>query len=261
MTDDLDIRDALDSHLSVEPPMRLDLDTTLQLARRSRGRRRLATTAAGSLGVVAAISGGLALAGGRDVTPAPAPASAPSPAAVSYPGPVPALIESRVRADIPGGADLIRRTIYPSDWNRSTALPYSQTANATDWHGAFGIPGQPAHELWIGVFISPAGTNPTETELARQCAQGVPQCTYRKLADGSLLLTQISGSDSRGWTRTVLHFRTGDRGVNVREKIHGMTLAEAQRAWIYTPEQLARLATDAAVAIPEPAVTPPLPPR
>jgi hypothetical protein len=269
MTDDRQVRDVLADYVSAEPPMTIDPETVLRAGRHARNSRQLVSVAAGALGVCAALAAGYAL-GGNSSTPAvPQPAVAGSPPATahttavpSYPGPVPALIEARVRAGLPGGPSLVRKQIYPSDWNRKTPLPVSQTANATDWHAQFAIPARPGNQLWAGVFITPPGSNPSEQDLRRQCAgagtDGVPSCSYDVRPDGSLLLTQITRI-SNTWTRTVLHFRADDRVVNVREKAQASTYQDALRAWRYPPSALAQVATDGQLVIPQPVVRPPLP--
>jgi hypothetical protein len=275
--DDAVLRKALSDHLSAEPPMTTDLEVVLIAGRRARTRRQFVTAVAGCVGVVGVITAGFAVAGGDEgALPSPEPgvarslstSAAPEPAVV-YPGPVPALIESRVRADMPGGRDLVRRTVYPGDWNRSTPLSVAQTANATDWHGRFAVPGKPDNELWISVFVNPPGGNPTEAELRTQCPASAhdapgdhtPGCRVDKLGDGSLLLTQISGNGEGWWTRTLLHFRPGSRAVNARERVRAASYAEATRTWVYSAAQLAALAKDPQLVIPQPVHRPPLPRR
>jgi hypothetical protein len=257
MTDDSMLREALTDRLIAEPPLNLTPSDVLTAGRRARIRRQFAVVAAGGIGVAVVMAGGFALLPGGEVAPAPAspPAAAVPPAAVVQSG-VPGLIEARMRAGLPGGEALIRRTIYPSDWNRNTPLPNAEAKNATDWHGQFGIPGHPTHDVWVGVFVNPPGSNPTEADLRRQCGSD-PRCTVQRLGDGSLLLSQTAGTAQR-WFRSAIHFRAGDRAVNVRERITGAG-SEPPSSWVYSPAQLAAVAKDPRLVIPAPVKTPPLP--
>jgi hypothetical protein len=272
MTDDRAVRDALHAHLGSGPPMTTTPELVLQAGRRSRTMRQVATTALSGMTVAAVAIGTYAVVGTGDprpldppmgglpsvvatpTTPVQAPGSKPV-----YGGPVPALIKARVRAALPG-APLTLDTVYPSDWNRSTPLPPAQAANATDWHGAYTVKKAVSHEFWVGVFIEPPGTKPTAADLRQNCkALGGPAyCSYSVLPDGSLLFRQITSAKGR-WTRTALHFRNGDRTVNVREKVDATSLADANKKWSVPLSKLYQLATDPLLNIPQPQIRPPLP--
>ncbi|AKU18011.1 hypothetical protein [Luteipulveratus mongoliensis] len=179
--------------------------------------------------------------------------------------PVARLIEKRVRADLPGGHGLVKETIYASDWNRNTPLPVDQVQNATDWHGKFTLPGDRTHVIWTAVFIAPKGTNPTPEQSRAQCPEQplppgeVPfRCEVKVLPDGSHVT--VNEFAVRGvYNLVVGHIRAHDRGVSVAEKVKAGSLAEARHKFRYSAAQLQRLATDAALVIPEPQVYPPLP--
>lgn len=262
-TDDTVVRDGLLEHVSREPPLTTDLGTVLAAGRRARARRQVLTAVAACSGLLAAVSGGLLLGQTDEGLPAPQPppvAATPSPSRPA-PAAVAALLESRVRAALPGGSALVRHQVYPSDWNRSTALPAAQAANATDWHGRFTVPGKPGNEVWIGVFVGPPRSNPTLAALRKDCGRVIPGCRVDQLRDGSLLLTQITGNGRGRWTRTLLHYRAGDRAVNAREVVTAPTYAAAVAKWVYSPAQLAVLAKDPRLVIPKPVQQPPLPKR
>jgi hypothetical protein len=256
MDDDVLLRDALRDHICDEPPMRTGLDTVLPAARRARARRQILTAVAGGVGAIAVLTAGLAATRSDhdSLQPPPVAGTHNSPADATR-----ALIESRVRADLPGGQALVRQTIYPSDWNRSTELPPADALNATDWHGKFTVPGHPDSELWLSVFVNPPDSNPTEADLRAGCRTITPVCRVDRLGPGSLLLTQVTDGTGGVWTRTLLHFRPGDRAVNAREKVKARTYAEALAKWVYTPAQLAALAKDPSLIIPQPVQRPPLP--
>ena len=256
MDDDLLLRDALRDHIRDEPPMRTGLDTVLPAARKARTRRQILTAVAGSVGAIAVLTAGLAAARSDHDSLQPPPVAGTHNSSADA---TRALIESRVRADLPGGQGLVRQTIYPSDWNRSTELPPADALNATDWHGKFTVPGHPDSEVWLSVFVNPPDSNPTEADLRAGCRTIMPVCRVDRLGPDSLLLTQVTGGTGGVWTRTLLNFRAGDRAVNAREKVKAKSYAEAMTKWVYTPAQLAALAKDPRLVIPQPEQRPPLP--
>ena len=257
MDDDVLLREVLRDHIRDEPPMRTGLDTVLPAGRRARARRQVLTAVAGGVAAMAVVTAALALARSDDDSLRPPPVAGTQATQADQ---TRTLIESRVRADMPGGRALVRQRIYPSDWNRGTELPAAEALNATDWHGKFTVPGRPETELWVSVFIIPPGDNPTEADLREGCRTSTPpRCRVDRLGPGSLLYTQITGETGGWWTRTLINFRAGDRAVNARERVKAHNYAEAAKKWIYTPAQLAVLAKDPALVIPQPAHRPPLP--
>lgn len=247
MTDDTLLREALTDRLTAGPPLTLTPADVLTAGRRARTRRQLTALSAAALTLAGVAVGGVALLADGDLAPAGVPA-------VVVESGVPAVLEASMRSGLPGGEALERRTIYPSDWNRKTPLPAGEEANATDWHGEFGIPDHPTHDVWVGVSVNPPKSNPSETELSRQCGTD-PRCKVRRLDDGTLLLTQTVQTADRS-IRSAIHFRAGDRSVNVRERIEN-----GGSDWVYTTAQLEDVATDPRLVIPAPATTPPLPER
>jgi hypothetical protein len=276
MTEDRAVRDALGAYLDLEPSMNLTVDTVLAAGRRRRTVRQAATAAVTGTTVAAVAFGLYGVIGPSHASPAlpssgrGAPVSGPAvtsatsaPVVVSggvYGGPVAALIRARVKAALPG-EPLTLRQLYPSDWNRDTALPPDQAANATDWHGIYKLGNQPKHEFWVSVLINPPGMSPAIPPDACKDVGGPAICVYPTLPDGSKLIKQIHTSGDNVWSVTLINVRGGSRSVNVRERLSATSQADATSKMTLSLPKLKQLATDPQLKIPQPKVLPTYPPN
>jgi hypothetical protein len=177
-----------------------------------------------------------------------------------YGGPVAALIRARVQAALPG-APLSLRKLYPSDWNRDTSLPPDEAANATDWHGIYKLGNQPKHEFWVRVLINPPGMSPAIRRMRVRTSAARRSARTRLSPDGTKLIKQIYTSGNNIWSIMLINVRSGERSVNVRERLSATSQADATSKMTLSLPKLKQLATDPQLKIPQPKVLPSYPPN
>lgn len=160
-----------------------------------------------------------------------------------------ALIESRVRADLPAGSTLVTLDIYGSDWNRNTALPAEEMQNATDWVAMFTVPPSGV-KLTVDVGFKPVqepGPKGADCSI-------LPDCFYETPSDGSVLfgnqytvgdttVRAVGRYDALGRTTTVYVPSTGDNAGTPQ--------------FPYSVDELKALVNDPQLVIPEPQTWPP----
>lgn len=161
-----------------------------------------------------------------------------------------ALIESRVRADLPGGSSLVTTDVYGSDWNHDVALPPDQQQNATDWVAMFTVPDS-------GVRLTvDVGFRPVQDSAPSVDCKVLPDCFYETQPDGSVI---VGDRYTLGDTpvRWVGRYDALSRVTAVNVPSTGGGVDSPQ--FPYTVEELKVLANDLQLVIPEPETWPPPP--
>jgi hypothetical protein len=162
-------------------------------------------------------------------------------------------IQETVAEHLPGLVEA--KDVYPSDWNRDTALPDAQAANATDWEAHYVLS---AHEkATVSMFKAiPGEAAPT------RCTDGMDNpglpCTSVTLGDGSVRLYYAMGLGTFYRIATVQVAPDGSV-VQVFDDVEGSSASEALRQATLPQGRLDGLVGDAAMTFPNPVVTPPPP--
>jgi hypothetical protein len=160
-----------------------------------------------------------------------------------------ALIESRVRADLPAGTALVTSDIYGSDWNRNTPLPVEEMQNATSWIAVFTVPPSGVR-LTVDVGFRPVQDNGPD---GAGCSI-LPDCFYETQDDGSVLLgQQYTLADTP--VRFVGRFDPLGRVTTVYVRSTGDNTGTPQ--FPYSVDELKALVNDPQLVIPEPQTWPP----
>ena len=160
-----------------------------------------------------------------------------------------ALIESRVRTDLPAGSTLVTSDIYGSDWNRNTPLPAEEMQNATSWIAVFAVPPSDV-KLTVVVGFRPVQDNGPD---GAGCSI-VPDCFYETQPDGSVLLgQQYTLADTP--VRFVGRFDPLGRVTTIYVRSTGDDAGTPQ--FPYSVDELKALVNDPQLVIPEPQTWPP----
>jgi hypothetical protein len=242
---------------STEPPFTGTSGEVIRRGKRLRLRRRVVAGVAGvaSVAVVGVLSfsviGRTAPAEDNTQNLGPAhhaPRAAHQPQQLN-PDDTAALIESRVRADLPAGSTLVTSDIYGSDWNRNTALPADGMQNATSWIGVFTVPPSGVR-LTVIVGFTPVQDNGPD---GAGCSIS-PDCFYDTQSDGSVLLgQQYTLGDTP--VRFVGRFDPLGRVTTVYVRSSGDNAGTPQ--FPYSVDELKALVNDPQLVIPEPQTWPP----
>lgn len=278
MIEEASLRAALDAEFAGEPEMRLTVDTVLTAGRRSRARRQAAAVALSTITVGAMVAAAFVITGGAAAPPShdiPTIATSPSDPVPSRSGPVrrppnrgtdlldaiaakggggmPALIDSRVSAHLPG-ALLAERTITTTTWGNDR-IPWEREPFATEWRVSYGSDYTQEGQLTVWPRFSPVPQRDPEVHCAS--VDNAVRCDVRERSDGTTVVAQESFQQGTfRWSRAVWHLRDNRFTVGVIEDVRAMNLAEARRQWAWTVNQLVALATDPKLVMPRPAVWP-----
>ncbi|AKU18010.1 hypothetical protein [Luteipulveratus mongoliensis] len=238
--------------LASEPPMQLTAETVVYAGRRARTRRRVVASVGAAVAAAAIAVGTVGFVSHRAAVEEPAPAKTTS----IYTGraaQTEASLERVIEQRLPRASLWEKSTIYPSDWNRDTALPPNQADNATDWQAVYTFRSDPRHTLRVTVVSLPSNTSAPSCPAELSSGQS---CTVRP--DRSTFEVNERGSKD-GWARSVFSARPGQMSVTVTEWVKAGTQAEARNGWKYTPAELEPVVTAPDLVIPRPAVEPPPP--
>ncbi|WP_018352508.1 hypothetical protein [Longispora albida] len=246
--EDEQVRALLSGHVTEnEPPFGLTAGTVITAGRRARRVQHGLALAVAVLATVVSVPVAVSLAGGAGTGQAPqVPAQFAAPSTAQAPeGPVVgatgALIDQRVRADLPAGKHPVTVTVYPSDWTTSKPIPDDRAAYATDWHGQWKYTGKKLRVslmyLWPGARV-------------QGCAAPAKDCTDVQLPDGSRLITYTASMGSAVPMRWVRHHRS-----DTYEVLAGFEIGQGNGNGL-SDEELARIATDPQLVFPAPPVWP-----
>jgi hypothetical protein len=241
-------------HLTADVVGGPDLATAIRNGRRRR-RSRVTVLAVSGL-AVAAVAGGITAHQLQqptttvEVTPATQPATYQD----FVPGTdIDEAMQATVAAHLTGAPDATK--VYPSDWNRNSALPDAQFANATDWEAHYTLGTD--ETLTVSMFKKipgyPAGTACRDN----MDNPGLP-CTVTTEADGSVLL-HYGFTIGDNYRISTLRVAPDGSVVQAFDDLQAASWAAAEQASRVLPAQLVDLVDDPAMTFPAPVVTPPAP--
>lgn len=236
-----------------------DLDVVLAGGRKRR-RNRIATLTTGSVVAAALAVGVVPLVHAQQGT-SPAPAAGSTTAATTSgsnddqsANPVARRLVAAVASAVPSLPAPDK--VYPSDWNRTTALPPSDAANATEWQLHYELPN--GEELLVYTTIRIPGMPPVT------CDAFGSDCRSTTVPGGRVVqLTQHLADRKTGAavnTQFLETFQATDgRVVNVIETLPQADAKVAAQHRSLSGAQLSEIAVSDGLVVPGPQVTPPPP--
>lgn len=162
-------------------------------------------------------------------------------------------IQATVAAHLAGVPDADQ--VYPSDWNRDTALPDSEAQNATDWQSHYVL--GPHESLEVSMFKAIPG-DPAVTRCRPSMDVPGLACSATAQADGSTLLHY--GVTLGSYVRFVTERVAADGScVQAFDNVEADSWSRAETRASLVQGQAEALVNDPAMTFPDPQVTPPPP--